>query len=63
MNWWLNDHTRFMFNYNQSDIGGGLLNGANLNDGATIKGFGTRAQVDWLNFSVFEQSVLASTGG
>lgn len=47
VNWWLNDHTRFMFQYSQSDIGGGFLEGTNLDDGATIKGFGARAQVDW----------------
>jgi phosphate-selective porin OprO/OprP len=47
VNWWLNDHTRFIVNYNQSSIEGGFLDGANVNDGATIKGFGTRAQVDW----------------
>jgi len=52
INWWLNDYTRFQFNYNESDIEGGPLffvNGAsaNRNDGANIKGFGMRAQVDW----------------
>lgn len=52
INWWLNDYTRFQFNYNESDIGGGPLllangNSANRNDGAEIKGFGARAQVDW----------------
>ncbi len=47
LNWWLNSHTRFMFNYSESDIDGGFLNGANLDNGATIKGFGARAQVDW----------------
>lgn len=52
VNWHLNDYTRVMFNYNQSDIGGGALvktNGdiSNLNSGAKIKGFGMRAQVDW----------------
>lgn len=47
LNWWINNHTRFMFNYSESDIGGGFLNGANLDNGATIKGFGARAQVDW----------------
>jgi phosphate-selective porin OprO/OprP len=52
INWWLNDYTRFQFNYNESDINGGplfLANGssANRNDGANIKGFGMRAQVDW----------------
>ncbi len=47
VNWWLNDYVRFMFDYNESTITGGFLNGANVNDGAKIKGFGTRAQVDW----------------
>ncbi len=52
VNWWLNDYTRFQFNYNESDIEGGALRlasggSANRNDGATIKGFGARAQVDW----------------
>jgi phosphate-selective porin OprO/OprP len=56
INWWLNDYTRFQFNYNESDIKGGPLlltsgaatgNSANSNDGANIKGFGMRAQVDW----------------
>lgn len=47
VNWWLNDNTRFMFNYNESTIAGGFLDGANENDGAKIRGFGTRAQVDW----------------
>jgi phosphate-selective porin OprO/OprP len=47
VNWWLNDHTRFIFNYNESTITSGFLAGANQNDGAKIKGFGTRAQVDW----------------
>ena len=47
VNWWLNDHTRLMFDYNESTIGGGFLAGANANDGAKIRGFGTRAQVDW----------------
>jgi phosphate-selective porin OprO/OprP len=47
VNWWLNDYTRVTFNYNQSSIDGGFLNGANVNDGAKIKGFGARAQVDW----------------
>jgi len=36
-----------MFDYSQSTITGGLADTANINDGATIKGFGTRAQVDW----------------
>ena len=52
INWWLNDYTRFQFNYNESDIKGGPLffadgTSANANDGANIKGFGMRAQVDW----------------
>ena len=47
VNWWLNDHTRLMFDYNHSTIDGGFLAGANVNDDATIQGFGTRAQVDW----------------
>ncbi len=47
VNWWINNHTRFKFHYSESDIGGGFLNGANLNDGAKMKGFGARAQVDW----------------
>lgn len=52
VNWWLNDYMRFQFNYNESDIEGGPLlfasgASANNNDGANIKGFGMRAQVDW----------------
>lgn len=47
VNWWLNDYVRFMFDYNESTITGGFMNGANVNDGAKIRGFGTRAQVDW----------------
>ena len=47
VNWWLNDHSRIMFNYGQSEIAGGFLDGNNANDGADIKGFGTRVQVDW----------------
>ncbi|MEE9588852.1 MAG: porin, partial [Hyphomicrobiaceae bacterium] len=41
VNWWLNDYTRLTFNYAQSDISGGV------NNGATIQGAGLRAQVDW----------------
>jgi phosphate-selective porin OprO and OprP len=41
INWYLNDYTRLMLNYNQSEIDGGF------NDGAKIKGLGLRAQVDW----------------
>jgi phosphate-selective porin OprO and OprP len=52
VNWYLNDYTRIFFNYGESDIGGGpllLASGAsaNGNDGANIKGFGTRVHVDW----------------
>jgi phosphate-selective porin OprO/OprP len=52
VNWWLNDYSRIQFNYAESEINGGpllLANGssANRDDGATIKGFGTRFQVDW----------------
>ena len=41
VNWYLNDYTRLMLNYNESDIDGGV------NSGAHIKGLGMRAQVDW----------------
>ncbi|HML91066.1 porin [Methyloceanibacter sp.] len=41
VNWHLNDYTRLMLNVNQSEIDGGL------NDGAEITGVGMRAQVDW----------------
>jgi len=41
LNWWLNDYTALKFNYNQAEISGGA------NDGATIGGFGARAQIDW----------------
>ena len=47
VNWWLNDYTRLMFDYDESTITGGFMNGANVNDGAKIRGFGARAQVDW----------------
>jgi len=47
VNWWLNDYTRLMFDYSESLITGGLADTANVNDGARIRGFGTRAQVDW----------------
>jgi phosphate-selective porin OprO and OprP len=52
VNWYLNDYTRIFFNYGESDIDGGpllLASGAsaNANDGANIKGFGTRVHVDW----------------
>ncbi|ODA66164.1 Porin P precursor [Methyloligella halotolerans] len=41
VNWYLNDYTRLMFNVNQSEINGGI------NDGAEIAGIGMRAQLDW----------------
>lgn len=41
LNWHLNDYTRLMLNVNQSEIEGGV------NDGADITGVGLRAQVDW----------------
>jgi len=41
LNWLLTDYTALKFNYTQSDIKGGV------NDGADIQGFGMRAQVDW----------------
>ena len=41
LNWYLNDYTRLMLNVNQSEIEGGV------NDGATISGVGMRAQLDW----------------
>jgi phosphate-selective porin OprO and OprP len=43
VNWYLNDYTRLMFDYSESDISGRF----DYNAGATIKGFGMRAQVDW----------------
>jgi phosphate-selective porin OprO/OprP len=59
VNWYLNDYTRLMFQYSESDLGGypttnlvatstqpvsGPVAGF---DGAKIRGFGMRAQVDW----------------
>ena len=41
VNWYLNDYTRLMLNVNQSEIEGGV------NDGAEIAGVGMRAQIDW----------------
>lgn len=56
-NWYLNDYTRIMFNYAESDLGNYPLTlaqaGTTLKnsvfgfDGATVRGFGMRAQVDW----------------
>jgi phosphate-selective porin OprO/OprP len=51
LNWWLNDYTGLQFQYGESDIEGGplLVNGvsANQNNGANIKGFGTRMRYYW----------------
>jgi len=41
INWWATDYVRFALNVTQSDIEGGV------NDGAEIKGVGARAQIDW----------------
>jgi phosphate-selective porin OprO/OprP len=41
LNWLLTDYTALKFQYSESEIEGGV------NDGAEIKGFGMRAQVDW----------------
>jgi phosphate-selective porin OprO/OprP len=41
VNWYLTDYVRLMLNVNQSEIDGGI------NDGAEISGVGMRAQVDW----------------
>jgi hypothetical protein len=56
-NWYLNDYVRIMFNYAESDLGSfpkspgqdGTNRVADFFgfDGATIRGFGMRAQVDW----------------
>jgi phosphate-selective porin OprO and OprP len=43
LNWWLTDYTALKFNVTQSEIGGIY----DVNDGATINGFGLRGQVDW----------------
>ena len=57
VNWWMTPYMRIMFNYAQSDLSGypttpattgtNLLEAKNGFDGATIRGFGTRFQVDW----------------
>jgi phosphate-selective porin OprO/OprP len=61
VNWYLNDYVRLMFNYTQSDLSGypvttiGSSNTAQFPagtkvsgfDGATIRGFGMRAHIDW----------------
>ena len=58
-NWWMTDYMRLIFQYSESDLGGypitplvGTLasfdDGPKAGfDGATIRGFGMRAQVDW----------------
>jgi phosphate-selective porin OprO/OprP len=60
VNWYLNDYVRFMFDYSESDLGEypkTTITALNTTvapgtsifgfDGAMIKGFGMRAQVDW----------------
>ena len=57
-NWWMTDYMRLIFQYSESDLGGypitPLSAVRNFDDGpkagfdgATIRGFGMRAQVDW----------------
>ena len=41
VNWWLTDYTALKLNVTQSEVEGGV------NDGAEITGLGLRAQVDW----------------
>lgn len=60
LNWYLNDYVRLMFDYSESDLGDYPLTTISATnttvapgtsifgfDGAVIKGFGMRAQVDW----------------
>ena len=60
MNWYFNDYVRLMFDYSEFDLGNypaTLITAANTTvapgtsifgfDGAVIRGFGMRAQVDW----------------
>jgi phosphate-selective porin OprO/OprP len=42
LNWWMTPYAALKFNYGQSDI-----SGPGENNGATIEGFGARAQIDW----------------
>jgi len=42
LNWWMTNHTALKFNITQSEI-----SGPGANNGATINGFGMRAQIDW----------------
>jgi len=56
-NWWMTDYMRLIFQYSESDLGGypvtplsdvRTFDGSKAGfDGATIRGFGMRAQVDW----------------
>ena len=58
-NWWMTEYMRIMFEYSESDLSGypttplvansTQLASGNVNgfDGGTIRGFGTRFQVDW----------------
>ena len=57
-NWWMTDYMRLIFQYSESDLGGYPItplsavrsfdDGPKAGfDGATIRGFGMRAQVDW----------------
>jgi hypothetical protein len=56
-NWWMTDYMRLIFQYSESDLGGYPItplsdvrdfDGSKAGfDGATIRGFGMRAQVDW----------------
>ena len=57
VNWWMTPYMRLMFNYAESDLSGypttpagsgtNLIEAKNGFDGATVRGFGMRAQVDW----------------
>ena len=58
VNWWMTEYMRLMFQYSQSDLSDypfftptglpSLPPGSNNGfDGATIRGFGMRMQVDW----------------
>lgn len=42
LNWWMTDYTAIKFNVTQSEI-----SGPTVDNGATINGFGMRAQIDW----------------
>jgi phosphate-selective porin len=58
VNWWMTEYMRLMFQYSESDLSGyptvvALSNPTlpphqtNGFDGATMRGFGMRMQVDW----------------